>query len=982
MVSARSLRLALVFVASPVGLLRGQSFPPSLTPDEAGEVRRAIDALRRDPRGPYERLRWFCLDGTVHPPAGTPCAERGGGVQHAELSPVGRRLAELAFHVGTILQATDPDTLVDARHGYYRLRELVLAHYLFEIDDGWVLQRAQYYRGARQIEDEEARGKALLERLLADPTWTAGHFLLATQLVRVVPHAAPGRGQTIDRIRNLATEIASLDSAFTRIRIKIHSFPSRSDLDAVASYLAAKRHPPDVAERLATLRDALATQYDPGAPAQTLSWFREPLERQLGGELAALQGDHEAGARASAWQRTTRLSAVIRDVASGSRDGRTNLMLMDLNQVLQEQAFVLAQDLERELAQPTARAVRILQLRGHFALGYGGGFLSGRERAALDAEADRLAGTERLAAGAYHDGLSYLARSLDWAYATARGVFGPVHQRYLQVEPKTAGFLDALVRGSPLLRLSHQLDRLTADADAVLGTSHVVLGQQVTLGVRGLNPGVSYRPLEVLPPEATGAKVAADRIYVLPSTTPELQPVAGVLTLDEGNLLSHVQLLARNLGIPNATVSSSLLPALRAAQGDTVFYAVSPLGRVFLERSAELTPEQWQLVAQGNRSRTEKYRLDTSRLRLDRTEPIPLRRLRARDSGVLVGPKAANLGELAAFFPDNVSAGVALPFGLFVEHVGRRFDGEGTVLQELEAAYARATEMQTAGRGEDEINAYMFAELARVRRAIMELDWLPGTRRSIVRAIEAAFGSELEDGVFIRSDTNVEDLPQFSGAGLNLTVPHRRTLDDVLAAIKRVWTSPFTERAYLWRKQILEDLGRIYPSVLLLESIRSAKSGVLISSGLQFGTPRDVTIATAEGVGGAVEGEDAETIVVSPSGAIRLLSQAKSPVRRALVDSGPGGVTMVVAQQPDQLLREREIRQLLDVVETWKRRYAGGNPRQVWDIEFGFAAGKLWLFQIRPFIGFRSNELLDRLQVLDADLRANQARLVSLSERI
>ena len=131
---------------------------------------------------------------------------------------------------------------------------------------------------------------------------------------------------------------------------------------------------------------------------------------------------------------------------------------------------------------------------------------------------------------------------------------------------------------------------------------------------------------------------------MLPETPPELKPVAGVLTMAEGNLLSHVQLLARNRGIPNATLAPDLLPRLRQADGREVFYAVSPLGRVILAWPDQLGPSELALVEAGQPGRVERHRLDTSRLRLDVRSPIPLSELRAGDSGVLVGPKAANLG--------------------------------------------------------------------------------------------------------------------------------------------------------------------------------------------------------------------------------------------------------------------------------------------------------------------------------------------------
>ena len=56
--------------------------------------------------------------------------------------------------------------------------------------------------------------------------------------------------------------------------------------------------------------------------------------------------------------------------------------------------------------------------------------------------------------------------------------------------------------------------------------------------------------------------------------------MAGILTAGEGNPLSHVQLLARNLGIPNVGVDETLLPRLDALVGKQVLLAVSAAGSV------------------------------------------------------------------------------------------------------------------------------------------------------------------------------------------------------------------------------------------------------------------------------------------------------------------------------------------------------------------------------------------------------------------
>jgi hypothetical protein len=61
-------------------------------------------------------------------------------------------------------------------------------------------------------------------------------------------------------------------------------------------------------------------------------------------------------------------------------------------------------------------------------------------------------------------------------------------------------------------------------------------------------------------------------------------------------------------------------------------------------------------------------------------------------------------------------------------------------------------------------------------------------------------------------------------------------------------------------------------------------------------------------------------------------------------------------------------------------RDALGRPRP-WDIEFGFSAGKLWLFQSRPFIGNESVKNIPALALLDTGREGVSATdRLSLSE--
>jgi len=52
----------------------------------------------------------------------------------------------------------------------------------------------------------------------------------------------------------------------------------------------------------------------------------------------------------------------------------------------------------------------------------------------------------------------------------------------------------------------------------------------------------------------------------------------------------------------------------------------------------------------------------------------------------------------------------------------------------------------------------------------------------------------------------------------------------------------------------------------------------------------------------------------------------------------------------------------------------------IWDMEFGVVEGKVWLFQIRPFVRFRSSDLLQRLDALDRETIQRGSRRVSLED--
>lgn len=929
--------------------------PPAVTPPEpavVAEARALVAQMRADERGPYSRLRWFCKDGSVHPPTPYACAERGGGRQHGEYSSERRRLAELGWTAGTVLAATPFEELWDGERRNQRLRALLVERYLEDTGDHWVLRLARGYRGRIQAEDEAAAGRDILIRLLARPEWVAENYLLVREAARSLPHQAEddkSRG-----IRRLAQEVSDQDSSFESLRIKIHSTPGKEDLEATREWIAAARKrgaaagPIATAERLVTALERLYAGGGEWLRAQRAVLARHPRGAEVGEILDGWLEVPPAERVRRAATALGRIRGIVTAPREGARDGAASLVLVDLSLAVEREAVkdafeVLAED------DLTRRELLILG-RDLVDAGYGAGLLSVRERNALAGPLGRLAAvkTTDAAAADYVAAIENLRRAGPWALGTVRYIFAEALARYGALEPEALRFSDDLLRGSALLPLARVTTLLSADADALTGLSHRVFGVRRG-GLTGLNPGIAVGRLRIVDgAELADLAVGRDEVVVLPRTVSDLDPVAGILTMAEGNLLSHVQLLARNLGIPNVSCSPLLAAGLAAHDGEEVLLAAAGDGSVVLERFADLPPALRERLRAGERQ-AESVKVAAPVPDLGVRRPLALAELEAGLSGRVVGPKAANLGELARHFPGRVAPAIALPFGIFADHVS----GPGSPRERLDRAFAR----HRAGELDDDGLA---REIEAVRIAIRGLELSPALRGELLPRMAEEFGAAGSYGVFVRSDTNVEDLPGFTGAGLNETVPHVLGADELLRAVPRVWSSPFTARAMGWRSTLLERPEDVYTSVLLMKSVAADKSGVMVTADLA-GRSGGLTVAIARGVGGAVDSEAAETLVLRPDGSVLLLAEAKAPYRRRLKESG--GVDWVPAAA-GQVLTDAEIASLRQLAAEIAERLRPARDEEgrplPWDVELGFAGGELNLFQIRPLVE-RGQQVADRI---------------------
>ena len=246
------------------------------------------------------------------------------------------------------------------------------------------------------------------------------------------------------------------------------------------------------------------------------------------------------------------------------------------------------------------------------------------------------------------------------------------------------------------------------------------------------------------------------------------------------------------------------------------------------------------------------------------------------------------------------------------------------------------------------------------------------------------FGPDFSGGVYVRSDTNVEDLPGFTGAGLNLTVFNVVGFDNVVKAISAVWASPYEPRAWAWRQSHMKGPEYVYPAVLLLRTVPSDISGVMVTQDIETGDRGVLSVAVNEGVSGAVDGQAAESVRINrKTGDMRLMATATAP--RRMTPQAKGGVAKLPTSGAEMLLQPDEAKQLIAFADDINARFPqlgeDGKPAAA-DVEFGFVDGRLWLLQIRPVNESRAARRSSYLIEMDKALAKNLDRKVDMREAV
>lgn len=420
-------------------------------------------------------------------------------------------------------------------------------------------------------------------------------------------------------------------------------------------------------------------------------------------------------------------------------------------------------------------------------------------------------------------------------------------------------------------------------------------------------------------------EIGSNEILVLDEVPVHLPPVAGIITSQPSTPLSHINLLAKGWGIPNAYIKNAK-ELLKPYDGWWVSFET--LREKYSIKRADMDQLREYQRRQAERRDVLRPRYDLSETRL-----LNLAQQRSR-SRLAFGGKSANLGEvLNARLPGIlVPNGFTIPFHYYDEF-SRRNNLDDVIFGLLnDQKFVHDP-------------AYRREQLVQLRRRIEAAEFDPELRQIVLGKVTREYPGK---GLFVRSSSNSEDLPNFSGAGLYTTVPNVRGEQQLIDAIKTVWASLWNFEAYEARERAGVDHSKIFMAVLLQEGINSESSGVMITT-----DPFDVDnrgaiyISAKRGLGiKVVEGQRiAEQVIFRPrTNAVQVLT--RSAEDSLLTFDERGGVKEVPITGDRVVLTDDVIRRLVRAAGHIKRVF--GHRDQ--DIEWAYMKGQLYILQARPFV--------------------------------
>ena len=461
------------------------------------------------------------------------------------------------------------------------------------------------------------------------------------------------------------------------------------------------------------------------------------------------------------------------------------------------------------------------------------------------------------------------------------------------------------------------------DATAKLGINRVSADEiQKNQEYLALNTGRAVGRIHIIDKLDDTVEIGDNEILILNELPPTLPQVRGIIVTKPSTPLSHVNILAKGWGIPNVYIKDA---DKLFKEFDTFVVELDAKMTKYDLKRADLQQIKTNFVSPDE---------SVAPSNLTVTKLAFLREMRKKDS-IVYGAKSANSGEIInSKIPSlAVPEGFAVPFywnQKFMEENGFN-EKVDEFLNDIDFVHNPRVRRQKLTEFRAEIEAGKFDEQL---------------KSEIIQKWKKDLGGQ---GVFVRSSSNAEDLPNFSGAGLYSSVPNVKTEAEIIKAVKTVWASLWNFDAYDARVRNYVNQREVYMSALIQTGINMESGGVMFTKDpFDPDNKNAVYVAAVWGHNEGITGNKfvPEQVLYNPkSNAVQVLTLTQQD--SVLKFGADGDLVKSGETAARRVLTDKNVRDLVKTAAQIKKIF-GGKSEQ--DIEWGIMGGKLYVLQARPYI--------------------------------
>jgi hypothetical protein len=441
-----------------------------------------------------------------------------------------------------------------------------------------------------------------------------------------------------------------------------------------------------------------------------------------------------------------------------------------------------------------------------------------------------------------------------------------------------------------------------------------------------LNTGTAVGRLHIIDKLDDTVEIGDNEIIVLRELPLTLPPVRGIIVAQPSSPLSHINILAKGWNIPNVYIKDA--DKLFREYNTYVFKLEANLTDYKLDRASQ---DDIKTVFKSPDQQTPPADLKTTKL-------TGIRQMRKKDS-IAYGSKAANLGEMlnSRLTDVTIPDGFSIPYYWYEKFM--KDNGFDKVIDDLmdDTDFVHNPHVRRQ-------------KLDDFRKSIQNGKFDDELRKEIIARWKTQLGGK---PVFVRSSSNSEDLPNFSGAGLYSSVANVIAEDKLIEAVKKVWSSLWNFQGYEARVRNYVSQSDVYMSALIQVGVDMEKGGVMITKDPFDDRSRNaVYISAVCGHNSKVVDNVGipEQILFNPrSNSVVVMTLSQQENALAFDEKGDLKETVdkCAAGVKKRVLTDIQARSLARAAINIRTAF-GGKKEQ--DIEWGMIGNRIYVVQSRPYI--------------------------------